>query len=238
MSRLSLEGVPPQNQHTPPKHPMQSLQTTLSPHGSGDDSDESDWDEDEDTDHLVSSPTGLRYNITNLSRKAQRVARELFTQQPLDTRPQISLELCGIKEEESEDDGVFYAFQMHEVVPCSVRIGSRRSKRFSTPRCECPDARYRDERPCKHLIWLFDKISKQALFDHDPESELTLTESGYAQESGDPFRQISEIRLDVLADSLHCDVAAPNCDTAPPNRARVREARELVAAVAGIAPAP
>ncbi|KAK3935995.1 hypothetical protein QBC46DRAFT_396171 [Diplogelasinospora grovesii] len=125
---------------------------------------------------------------------------------------------------------------MHEVVPCSVRIGSRNSKRFSTPRCECPAARYENERPCKHLIWLLDKISKQALFDHDPDSELNLTESGYPAELGDPFQRISEMRLDVLADSLHCDIAAPNCDTAPPNYGRVREAREMVAAVAGVRP--
>lgn len=233
MSRLSLEAVPPGRTSSQPK--MQSqLRKTVSPQKPGEDSDESEWDEDEDTGNIVSSPTGLKYNITNLPRKTQRVVREIFNQQVTATPPQISLELCGIKEDDSEDDGVFYAFQMHEVVPCSVRLGSRHSKRFSTPRCECPDARYRDERPCKHLIWLFDRISKEILFDHDPEDEFTLTEYGYAQELGDPFQQISKIRLDVLADSIHCDIAAPNCDTAPPSRARMREAREMVAAVAGI----
>ncbi|KAM7205815.1 hypothetical protein V8F20_003048 [Naviculisporaceae sp. PSN 640] len=233
MSRLSLEAVPPKRNHS--QHKMQSqARKPVSPQGPGEDSDDSEWDEDEDAGNAVTSPTGLKYNITHLPRKTQRVVREIFNQQVTPTPPQISLELCGIKEDDTEDDGVFYAFQMHEVVPCSVRLGSRHSKRFSTPRCECPDARHRDERPCKHLIWLFDRISKETLFDHDPEDELTLTEYGYARELGDPFQQISEIRLDVLADSLHCDIAAPNCDTAPPSHARIREAREMVAAVAGV----
>ncbi|KAK3328838.1 hypothetical protein B0H66DRAFT_2687 [Apodospora peruviana] len=234
LSRLSLDCAPTSNPQ--PESHMHPLHRSVSAQDSSQDSDESDWDEDEDTRDVVCSPTGLKYNIAHLSPKTQKVVRELFNETSIDTPPQISLELCGIKEADAENDDVFYAFQMHEVVPCSVRIGSRHSTRFSTPRCECPDARYRDERPCKHLVWLFDKISKQTLFDHDPESELTLSESGYAQELGDPFQQISEIRLDVLADSLHCDISAPNCDTAPPNRARVKEAREMVAAVAGIDP--
>jgi uncharacterized membrane protein YgcG len=203
-------------------------------------SDLSDWEmegdeEGEETD-VVSSPTGFKYNVSRLSPKARRVARGLFNQTSPKDPPQISLELCGIREEDSEGSGFFYAFQMHEVVPCSVRIGARDSGRFSEPKCECPDARYRQASPCKHLIWLFDKISKQALFDHDPDSELTLTELGYAEELGDPFDQISQIGLDILADDLRCDASEPDSDMISPNPARLREAREMVAAVAGIQP--
>ncbi|KAL2023442.1 hypothetical protein VTK56DRAFT_2438 [Thermocarpiscus australiensis] len=203
-------------------------------------SDTSDWeaeeeDDDEETD-VVSSPTGFKYNISRLSPQTRRVVKGLFNQTSAHNPPQISLELCGIREEDPEGSGLFYAFQMHEVTPCSVRIGSRDSRSFSTPRCECPDARYRQVRPCKHLIWLFDRISQQALFDRDPDSELTLTEHGFAEELGDPFDQISQIRLDVLADGLRCDISDPDHDTARPSRARVREAREMVAAVAGIQP--
>ncbi|KAK3341160.1 hypothetical protein B0T25DRAFT_635393 [Lasiosphaeria hispida] len=230
MSKLSLEGTPSPKQLD---SPMQSPQQSPSVHESAQYSDESDWDDDEETPDTVSSPTGLKYNIAHLSDRTQKVVRGLFNAQD---PPRISLELCGIKEDDPHGGGVFYAFQMHEVAPCSIRIGPRNSKRFSVPKCECPDARYRHIRPCKHLIWLFDRISKQALFDHDPESHLTLTELGYPEELGDPFRQISEIRLDVLVDSLHCDTTAPNSDTAPPNPARVKQAREIVAAVAGIQP--
>ncbi|KAK0618454.1 hypothetical protein B0T17DRAFT_537961 [Bombardia bombarda] len=224
---------------------MQSLRRSPSTdESSGRDSEESDWDDDDDdnddndhTGHVISSPTGLKYNITHVSPKTRNVARSLFNEGRTEASPQISLELCGIKEEDTEENGIFYAFQMHERVPCSVRIGSRSSTRFSNPRCECPAARYKNERPCKHIIWLFDHIAKQALFDHDPDSELTLTDTGYAQELGeDLFHQISDMRLDVLADSLYCDISPPNYDIAPPSMARVREAREMVAAVVGIQP--
>ncbi|KAK4231807.1 hypothetical protein QBC38DRAFT_204944 [Podospora fimiseda] len=237
MSRLSLEAT------TPTAHDRIITQSTLSSPTMPDQdpsSEESEWDDDEDDEdqdsnkHIVTSPTGLQYNISQLSHKTQQVVRGLFNQTFAQGPPQISLELCGIKEEDDEDSSVFYAFQLHEVVPCSVRIGSRKSKRFSTPKCECLDARYRNLRPCKHLIWLFDRISKQTLFDHDPESELILTEAGYPAEMGDIFEQISQTRLDVLADSLHCDISDADSNSAPPSPSRVREARELVAALAGV----
>ena len=205
-------------------------------------SEGSEWEEDEEDENehgnkdIVSSPTGLHYNISQLSSKTQQVVRGLFHQTFAPGPPQISLELCGIKEDEDEEDGMFYAFQMHEVVPCSVRIGSRKSKRFSTPKCECSDARYRNLRPCKHIIWLFDRISQQFLFDRDPESQLTLTEHGYPEELSDVFERISETRLDVLANSLHCDTADAGNDSAYPDSARVKEAREIVATLAGIKP--
>jgi len=209
--------------------------------GSDHPSDSSDWDaEDDDDDEgtdVVSAPTGLKYNLSRLSPRTRQVAKGLFSQTASNDSPQISLELCGIREEgPGGDGGLFYAFQMHEVVPCSVRIGARDSARFSAPRCECPDARYRHVRPCKHLIWLFDKISKQALFDHDPEAELTLTEMGYPEELGDPHDQISQLGLGILADSLRCDTSEPDSDTVSPNPARVKEARAMVAALAGIHP--
>lgn len=205
-------------------------------------SEDSEWEEDEEdeNDHsnkdIVSSPTGLLYNISQLSPKTQQVVRGLFHQTFAPGPPQISLELCGIKEEDDEENGLFYAFQMHEVVPCSVRIGSRKSSKFSTPKCECSGARYRNLRPCKHIIWLFDRISQQILFDHDPESQLTLTEHGYPEELSNVFERISETRLDVLANSLHCDTSDAGSDSAHPDPARVKEAREIVATLAGIKP--
>ena len=205
-------------------------------------SDTSDWeveeDDDEDGTQSVSSSTGFKYNMSKLSPRTRQVVKGLFSQTSSNDPPQISLELCGMREEDpgGGGGGLFYAFQMHEVVPCSVRIGARDSTRFSAPKCECPDARYRHVRPCKHLIWLFDKISKQTLFDHDPDSELTLTELGYPEELGDPFDRISQVGLDILTDDLRCDTSEPDSDLVAPNPARIREAREMVAAVAGIQP--
>ncbi|KAK3394465.1 hypothetical protein B0H63DRAFT_46741 [Podospora didyma] len=233
-SRLSLDAIPVTNQS---KKLMQSSRASTSVESEEYSSEESDWDEDdEESGRVISSSTGLNYDISGLPNKTQEVVRSLFDQSPAKGPQQISLELCGIKKEDAEGSGRFYAFQMNEVVPCSVRIGARNSARFSTPKCECPDSRYRHIRPCKHIVWLFDQISKQALFDHDPDSHLTLTELGYAEELRDPFQQISQISLDVLADGLRCDITAPNSDSAPPSKTRVREAREMIASLAGVQP--
>ncbi|KAJ4290707.1 hypothetical protein N0V88_006455 [Collariella sp. IMI 366227] len=237
MSRLSLES---NFANSPDQSQMQPLRPSPTKPVGDHLSEASDWDVDEGEDegdaNVVSSPAGFKYNISRLSPRTRQIAKSLFAQGFSNEPPQISLDFCGLREEDPEGNGYFYAFQMHEVVPCSVRIGSKDSGRLSIPRCECPDARYRHVMPCKHLIWLFDKISKQALFDHDPESELTLTEQGYPEELEDAFDQISQIRLDVLADDLRCDISEPDSDVFPASSARVREAREMVAAVAGIYP--
>lgn len=211
------------------------MSKSLSPHHSAlsSDEDESEWEDDDDAGDCVSSKsTGFRYNIGHLSPKTQKVVRGLFNDQET---PQIYLESCGVREEDSQDSKAFYAFQMQEIVPCSVRIGCRSSTQWSVPKCTCADARYRRKRPCKHLVWLFDRISKQVLVDDDPDSALTMAELGYPEELGDPFYQISNLRLDILADGLHCDTTTPNSDTTP-NRSRIREAREMVATLSGIQP--
>ncbi|KAK4181044.1 hypothetical protein QBC36DRAFT_137727 [Triangularia setosa] len=240
MSMLSLEGTPAMARA---RGPTLSPRASPSMSGSERHDDANEWEEEEEEEDedgsdqgVISSPTGFRYDISRLSRKTQQVVRGLYHQVLTPGPPQISLELCGIKEEDDAEGSFFYAFQMREIVPCSIRIGSKNSKMYSTPRCECPDARYRKQRPCKHLVWLFDRISKHALFDHDPETDLTLAELGYSEQLVDPFEQISRIRLDILADDLHCDIFDPDNDTAPPTRARVQEAREMVAALAGVQP--
>lgn len=243
MSKLSLHGDSVTDQH---QVQMQSLRTSPSVPEPEPRSDVSDWeaedneddddDDDEQDSDVVQSPTGIKYNISRLAPQSRQAVKALFCQEPTQEPPQISLELCGIREGGPDETGRFYAFQMHEVVPCSVRIGARNSGRFSTPQCECPDARYRHIKPCKHLIWLFDKISKHALYENHPDSELTLTEFGFAEELGDPFDRISQIHLDILADSLRCDMSDPGSDVASPSPARVKEAREMVAAMAGFQP--
>ncbi|KAK0666129.1 hypothetical protein QBC41DRAFT_326411 [Cercophora samala] len=239
MSMLSLEGTPTMAQT---RGRTNSPKTSPSMSGSEQHDDANDWEEDEEDDDddsdrgVMSSQTGFRYDISRLPQRTQQVVRGLYHQISTPGLPQISLELCGIKEEDDAEGGFFYAFQMQEIVPCSIRIGSKNSKTYSTPRCECPDARYRNQKPCKHLIWLFDRISKQALFDHDHEADLTLTELGYPEQLHDPFEQISRIRLDVLADDLHCDIFDPDNDTAHPTRSRIQEAREMVGILAGVQP--
>lgn len=230
MSRLSLQSTP---SPPAPNSPMQPLpRSPVAQHSDQySEDDESDWENEDDARGLVVSPSGLRYIVGHLAPGTQRMMKALYnTQDP----PQISLELCGLKQEGTDGDGFFYAFQLQEVVPCSVRIGSKSSTRFSMPKCECADARYRGLRPCKHIVWLFDQVSKQIVLDQDPNTPLTMSEMGYPEELGDPFEQICNSRLDLLADSLRCDTTAPGSDTAPISHARLREAREMVAAVAGI----
>jgi len=173
---------------------------------------------------VVRSPSGLRYNIGHLSDETQDVVRSLFAgilEEPFE----IALKWCDrLRDQEGNDD--FYAFQMSEVVPRSVRIGSPQSK-YGEPECRC------GTKPCKHLIWLSDLIASQVLYNHHPDTPLTLNERGYADELGSPFSQISEMRLDVLASSLHCDVGHP-ASNPEPSASRKAEAREILASVAQI----
>ncbi|KAM0285969.1 hypothetical protein ACHAQH_001158 [Verticillium albo-atrum] len=71
-----------------------------------------------------------------------------------------------------------------------------------------------------------------------------MTSRGFAEEVGDPFSSISDFHLDVLADSLRCQVVHPDSgddddeddEDEDLNPSRVQEARELLASVAGVDP--
>jgi hypothetical protein len=182
--------------------------------------DEDDDSADEDMGTTVRSPTKLTYNIERLSPDAQKSVRSLWGD-PFEEPPEISLQWC---ERMLDGDGNdFYAFQLHEVVPRSVRIGSPKS-RYAKPECQCGGVE-----PCKHLVWLSDYIAQQALYDHDPRTPLCMNEHGYADELGDPFQCISDIRLDVLADGLHCEVGHPLSGA---SAQRIADAQSIIASIA------
>lgn len=231
MNRLSLESMPLQSRS---HRQMASSQDDPVDRSTERDSDvDVDVDEDDESvsgdsmeEHptVVRSPTGLRYNIGHLSEETQEVVRSLFgeiVEEPLD----ITLKWCDRLSDQGGNDD-FYAFQMSEVVPRSVRIGSPQSK-YGEPECRC------GAKPCKHLIWLSDLIASQVLYSHNPDKPLTLNERGYAEELGSPFKRISEMRLDVLASSLHCDVGHP-ASKPRPSTSRKAEAREILASVAEV----
>lgn len=186
---------------------------------------EGDGDEsmDEDNGSIVRSPSRLRYNIERLSSHTQKLVRSLWGQS-FEEPPEISLQWCD-RMLDSDGKVDFYAFQMHEVVPRSVRIGSPKSQ-YSEPQCQCGASK-----PCKHLIWLSDYIARQVLYSNDPEEPLTLNERGYPNELGEPFRCISDMHLDVLADSLHCEVGHPLA-RADPSPQRVAGAQSIIASIA------
>lgn len=226
MRKLSLESYA---QEAKPRLQMESSQGELAGRGTGRDQDTDDdgsisGDSMEENATIIRSPTGLRYNISHLSDETQDAVRSLFAsivEEPFE----IALKWCDrLHDQEGNDD--FYAFQMSEVVPRSVRIGSPQS-RYREPECRC------GAKPCKHLIWLSDLIASQVLYNHDPDTPLTLNERGYADELGSPFTHISEMRLDVLASSLHCDVGHP-ASNPEPSTSRKAEAREILASVADV----
>ncbi|KAJ2907074.1 putative SWIM zinc finger protein [Zalerion maritima] len=192
------------------------------PHVSSQDlrSVEMEAEEGDTDDCIVQSPTTkLRYDISGLPSDAQSRVEDAFREPP-----QIALHHCRLR------DGV-YAFQMTELVPHSIRIGHP-GGRHSVPSCSCAaesnsnkplgdvDPATRGEMgvksPCRHLLWLLDHVAKQTTaYEHNQNEPLTLNTKGYAEEIGDPFQEISRFHLDVLADSLHCNVV-PDPSTPSP----------------------
>ncbi|KAL7924036.1 hypothetical protein ACQKWADRAFT_311818 [Trichoderma austrokoningii] len=184
------------------------------------DDDEDDDDDDELLPAIVQSPSNLSYTIDHLPEESQDAVRRVF-----DEPPAIALQQCRLIDDT-------YAFQMTELVTQSVRIRAASGDGSSSQlTCSCGHGGGELE-PCSHLIWLLDQLAKQTLYDYDPKTPLTMTEDGFAQELGDPFTAISEHRLDVLSDGLHCPVVGDD-DMAS---CRVQESRELVAAVYGVPP--
>lgn len=182
-------------------------------------------DDDEDTRTIVCSPTTrIRYDISDLDPDTQSEVRQLFQDTPSSEPPQLVLQWCQFNQE--PHDGQFYAFQLTEIVPRSVRIGSS-SSRYAHPRCNCMG---NSEKPCKHLIYLLDQLnylSSDSLLD---EPVQKIGPPGYSTDMRQPFEKISNFHLDLLASNLHCDVGSPESNTGI-NPVRLEETREILAAV-------
>jgi len=219
-SKLSLGGMAPTTRSKSQKEaegPLGEVQSSTEV------DTESDSSLDDETPAVVRSPTKLSYKIDKLSPQAQSRVREAFKDPP-----KLALQYCRLRDD-------VYAFQMTEMVPRSIRIGSPGSN-FPLPKCSCGK---QDNGPCKHLLWLLDQLTKQINYDNEPGASLTMRPEGYAEEFGDPHSNISHFHLDVVAEGLHCEVIHPGSDDEDeddlePNR--VRESRELLAAVAGQEP--
>lgn len=181
-----------------------------------------------DEEMAVRSPlTAINYDISTLDHETQEDVRHLFQETPAAEIPQMVLQWCQLRQEQYESqDTQVYAFQMHEIVSRSIRIGSPNS-RYSSPRCEYCE---RDSsNPCKHLIYLLDQIDYHTS-DHTPDSDHQTPVS--AMELGNPFDKISNFHLDLLAGCLHCDVGSPDSKTRP-SPVRLFEAREVLATMGG-----
>ena len=215
LRRLTLEDMPPRTR-------SQSLalsRTASTP--PPDEEHTTDLDSDDEDDQLVQSPTRLTYRLDELSDKTKSVVRDVFSEPP-----KIAIEHCRRLEDT-------YAFQMTELVTHSVRIRASDSER---PRLSCSCGEHStDAEPCEHILWLLDQLLKQTLYSHDHDTPVTMTSSGYAMEMGDPFRNIANYHLNILADGLHCRVVDPA--SADEDEAidvdRAEDSRELLSSLYG-----
>ncbi|EXM27448.1 hypothetical protein IWW34DRAFT_719561 [Fusarium oxysporum f. sp. albedinis] len=224
-SRLSLESMSPE---TRSRTRAQSLgrKTEQSHHDeSSSDSDTSsdssgyvDYSsefDDDDEPSAIRSPTKLTYLVGHLPEETQSIVRDTFKEPP-----KIALEKCR-----RIDDT--YAFQMTELVTRSVRIRAPQDG-TSNLSCSCRD----DGQPCQHLLWLLDQIVKQTLYETDLNKPLRMNPVGYAEEMGEVFQNISNFRLDVLAEGLHCHLVTPDSEyNNEPDAFRAQEAREMLSSV-------
>ncbi|KAL1884293.1 hypothetical protein VTK73DRAFT_3277 [Phialemonium thermophilum] len=225
IGKLSIESQAPESRSGPMMGQETEDPTERREHSDSDGDDSSAFeDSGEEAPTVVQSPTGLKYSIGHLSEDTQEMVRSLFAHVP-DEPHEISLRWCDrLYDPDAKAD--FYAFQLSELVPRSIRIGSPQS-RYQEPQCRCGAT------PCKHLVWLSDLIASQVLYDHNPDKLLTLNERGFADELGSPFKHISEMGLEVLATGLQCDVGAPGKHSGP-SLARKEGVREILASVADI----
>ncbi|KAF4971659.1 hypothetical protein FSARC_1576 [Fusarium sarcochroum] len=180
--------------------------------------DSSDFDDEEPA--VIRSPTKLTYLVDHLPENTQSMVRDTFKEPP-----KIALEKC-------RRIGDTYAFQMTELVTRSVRIRAPENG-TSKLSCSCRN----DGQPCQHLLWLLDQIVKQTLYENDLSQPLKMNPAGYAEELGDPFKNISKYRLDVLADGLHCHLVTPDSEyDNEPDTFRAQEAREILSSVYDVSP--
>ncbi|OTB02123.1 hypothetical protein M426DRAFT_62868 [Hypoxylon sp. CI-4A] len=169
-------------------------------------------DFDIDDDGYMVSPSNLRYSLDLLDEET----RDNVTR-AVEVPPQFVLRGCQAGDERC-------LFLITEPVEYTIRTGSD-SSGYGIPSCTCESSE-RGESPCRHILWLFDQITSQIL--GVQRGPFILTQHGYPTGLGNPYDAISDFHLDMLADSLHCDVVGQSADLNP---RRVRETREILASL-------
>ncbi|ROW11143.1 hypothetical protein VMCG_01174 [Cytospora schulzeri] len=194
---------------------------------SDDEASDASMEEEEDDEKMVirSPTTNIRYDISSLDPETQAGVRQLFRESPTEETPQLVLQWCQSVQE--QQDGQFYAFQMHEVVRKSraIRIGSTQS-RYRKPWCNCMG---NSDKPCKHLIFLLDQLTHHTTGQRPPEEPVHLANG--TEGDNNPFESISSFHLDLLASKLHSDVGSPDSRPAV-NPVRLQETREILVSIA------
>ncbi|KAI1213888.1 uncharacterized protein F4807DRAFT_456432 [Annulohypoxylon truncatum] len=200
--KLSLEGMPP----------ITRLQSQRLPVEDSSSESETEPDFDFDEDGYMTSPSNLRYSLDLLDEET----RDNVTR-AVEVPPQFVLRGCQAGDQRC-------LFLITEPVEYTIRTGMEESG-YGIPSCTCESGEH-GESPCRHILWLFDQITSQILgVQRDP---FTLSQHGSPTELGNPYDAISDFHLDMLADSLHCDVVGQSPD---PNPRRVQETREILASL-------
>ncbi|KAI0890614.1 uncharacterized protein GGS22DRAFT_15853 [Annulohypoxylon maeteangense] len=200
--KLSLEGMPPVT-----RLQSQRLQAEDSSSES-----ETEPDFDFDDDGYMTSPSNLRYSLDLLDDET----RDNITR-AIEVPSQFVLRGCQAGDQRC-------LFLITEPIEYTIRTGMEDSG-YGVPSCTCESGE-RGESPCRHILWLFDQITSQVL--SVQRGPFTLSQHGIATELGNPYDAISDFHLDMLADSLHCDVVGQSPD---PNPRRIQESREMLASL-------
>ncbi|XDG07149.1 hypothetical protein ABKA04_006764 [Annulohypoxylon sp. FPYF3050] len=200
--KLSLESMPPTTR-------LQSQRLRVEDSSS---ESETEPDFDFDDDGYMTSPSDLRYSLDLLDDET----RDNVTR-AVEDPSQFVLRGC------QAGDGRCL-FLITEPVEYTIRTGVEESG-YGIPSCTCESGE-RGESPCRHILWLFDQITSQVL--GVQRTPFTLSHHGFPTELGNPYDAISNFHLDMLADSLHCDVFGQSPD---PNPRRVQETREILASL-------
>ncbi|KAK8049737.1 hypothetical protein PG994_011467 [Apiospora phragmitis] len=213
-SQLSIDSMPPT---TRSRSRMQASDD--SPAVSEHESDDLGYNDD----GSFTFPSRLSYSLDELDEGTQEYIVSMMEDNP----PKCLLQKCVARED-------FIVFQVAELVQHSVRAIQPGSNCNFLP-CDC-DEHARTQRPCRHMLWLFDQITNQ--IEPARGTPLTLTMRGYPSELGNIYDRVNEFHLDILDEALHLQV--PDMDTGDDNGInprRVQAIKEMLASL-NAAPAP
>ncbi|KAI1431148.1 hypothetical protein GGR50DRAFT_681098 [Xylaria sp. CBS 124048] len=211
---------------------LDSMSTSMASHnrGQAEDSPELDYESDIDTSidfdestGTATFPSGMRYSVHGLDMGTRDAVIKA-----LGPSSKLTLRGCSPRGQE-------YVFLVSETIDYHVRAPCGNDPYrsiYDGPSCSCQQ----DERsiglqqhPCRHTLWLCDQVLSQMV--PLPEDSYTWAIDGYTVEHGNVCDYISDYHLDVLADSLRCDIMTG--ETLKTRPRRIQTAREILATLSG-----
>ncbi|RYO99808.1 hypothetical protein DL764_006701 [Monosporascus ibericus] len=154
----------------------------------------------------IVAPSKLAYSLSNLDEDSRDSVIDTFSEPP-----RLSLKAYASREQ-------YAVFEVEGLATYEIRTGAEDSH-FAFPTCTCGA----QEKPCGHIIWLFDQLASQSLTNKG--QTLTMTNQGYAAQLGRPFAKLTDFHIDMFVDSLHYSPADN------PSPRRVQETREILASL-------